>query len=222
MDKNEVFRDTRDWYLENKDYIWPNLIKFTMKNAGKRILDLGCATGEYCSNLEDIGFKCTGVDINPKYIEKALEKGIDAYEMEGDNLNFPDDAFDTVLIFEVLEHIPDPYPILKEARRVARKNILITVPNSTQFAALRSIGLTYEHVLEKDHVNFFTREDLEDLISKEFKRFEVVEDDPIDLIPLITKNSSKWLKLMFSLFNKFHSIKPALYNRLYAVIEVDK
>ncbi len=46
---------------------------------------------------------------------------------------------------------------LEEVKRVTSKNILITVPNCSDFNKLKFHGLTYEHMLEKDYVNFFTK-----------------------------------------------------------------
>lgn len=221
MEKNEVFRDTKNWYLDKEKYASPKLIDFAVHNAGKKILDLGCATGDYCINLHSFGFECTGVDINPEYVEKTREKGIDAYVMRGNDLKFPDNSFDTVLIFEVLEHVNDPYAVIKEAKRVAKKNILITVPNCTQFLQLNNSGLTYEHMLENDHINFFTKKDLETLISKESKNFKIEEDEPIELNNLLLISGLPvWLRLPILLLKKIKVIKPFLYYRLYALIEV--
>jgi len=141
--------------------------------------------------------------------------------MKADDLKFPDDSFDTILLFEVLEHVNDPYMVLKESKRVARKNILITVPNCAQFNELRDSGLTYEHMLEKDHVNFFTKLNLENLISKEFKSFKVKEEEPTELNQLLQiSGSSKWLNALISFFNKIKNINPLLYYRLYVVIDI--
>jgi 2-polyprenyl-3-methyl-5-hydroxy-6-metoxy-1,4-benzoquinol methylase len=221
MENNKIFRDTKNWYLTIEPCASLESINFVTRHAGEKILDLGCATGGYCNNLNNLGFKCTGVDINSKYVEKARQNGIEAYTMEANDLKFPDDSFDTVLLFEILEHVDKPSEILKESKRVAKKNILITVPNCTQFFELKSSGLTYEHVLEKDHVNFFTKKDLENLISKEFKTFKVIEDDPINLnqLSLIT-GLPLWLRLQISLFNKLKFIKPSLYYHLYAVVNL--
>ncbi len=221
MESNEIFRDTKNWYLSIEPCASLKSINFVTRHAGNRILDLGCATGGYCSSLNHLGFKCTGADINSKYVEKARENGIEAYTMEGNNLEFPDNSFDTVLLFEILEHVDKPHEILKESKRVAKKNILISVPNCTQFFELKSSGLTYEHILEKDHVNFFTKKDLESLISKEFKTFKVIEDDPINLNQLwLITGLPLWVRLPINFFNKLKFIKSSLYYRLYAVAEI--
>jgi len=53
------------------------------------------------------------------------------------------------------------------------------VPNCSAFFTLKRFGLTYEHMLEKDHINFFTKKDMEDLLSKHFKKFRVEEREPL-------------------------------------------
>jgi hypothetical protein len=90
------------------------------------------------------------------------------------------------------------------------------VPNCTQFSELKASGFTYEHMLENDHINFFTKNDLENLISRESKNFKVEEDEPI----LLGSGLPIWLKLPILLFNKIKIIKSTLYYRLYAVVEV--
>lgn len=217
MKKNEIFRNTPEWYLDHENYVSPLLIDFAAHNAGKVILDLGCATGEYCLQLEKLGFQCTGADVNPHYVEKARKNGVNAIVTSGDYLDFEDDSFDTVLLFEVLEHLKNPLQLLKEAKRVARKNVLITVPNCGQLSQLSQFSLTYEHLLEEDHVNYFTKQDLENLIGQEFARFNVEEGDEVQLgaigLPLPLK------ALVLGLY-KIKIIKSHIYFRLYAVAEV--
>ena len=218
MKKEEIFRDTKNWYLDISDYASQHLITFAVNNAGDKILDAGCATGEYCQKLNGLGFKCAGVDVNPDYIAKAKKNGVEAYVMNGKALDFSNNFFDTVLLFEVLEHVNDPNGVLKEAKRVAIKNILVTVPNCTDFSGLKGLGLTYEHMLERDHINFFTKKDLEDLLSKHFKTFRVEEREPIAVGAI---GLPWWLKYPILVLHKLKLIKADIYFRLYAVAEVE-
>lgn len=216
MDRSEIFRDTTDWYMDVIGYTSKSLINFAKNNSGKNILDIGCATGEYCQKLTEMGFSCSGVDINAKYVNKAKENGVEAYLMEGNNLKFPDNSFDTVLLFEVLEHVERVEDVLKEAKRVAKKNILITVPNCTDFHKLTRYNLTYDHMLEKDHINFFTKTDLETLLKSYFDNFEVNEVEPM----LMCLSIPWWVKFPFSIFYKWKPLKNQIYYRLTAKIEV--
>ena len=211
-----VFRDTNTWYVERgKSRASQELIRFCQQYAGDRILDLGCATGEYCLALDKIGFKCTGVDINKSYVKIARERGVNAYHATG-RLPFNDRSFDTVVMFEVLEHISNPEQLLQEAKRVAEKNILITVPDCGGFDDLGRHGLTYNHFLDTDHVNFFTKEELENFLAIHFDRFKVEKKEPI----LGAIGLPWWLRKSVSLLYRIKILKPRIFYRLYAVIEL--
>jgi ubiquinone/menaquinone biosynthesis C-methylase UbiE len=216
--KESIFRDTKNWYAEARASVASEkLINFCQQYAGESILDFGCATGDYCLELGKLGFKCVGVDVNEEYIRIAKEKGVNACVVK-EQLPFEDKSFDTVIMFEVLEHVQSPGGLLGEAKRVAKKNILITVPNCGDVEALRNYGLTYEHFLETDHVNFFTKRDLEDLLRKYFRKFKVEEKEPIFLgavgFPL-------WLKYPVHLGYKLGLIRSNIYSRLYAQAEIE-
>lgn len=180
LTKENIYRDSKTWYAElGKEMRFSeNHINFCQRYAGKRILDFGCATGDYCLELGRLGFECLGVDINEEYIKIARQRGVEARLIK-DHLPFGDKSFDTVIIFELLEHVRNPGEILEETKRVAKKNILITVPNCKNFKTLRSYGLTYEHFLEMDHINFFTKDSLCELFSNHFDNFEITEEEPI-------------------------------------------
>jgi SAM-dependent methyltransferase len=179
LTKEKIYRDSKTWYAEIGQPPFSALhINFCQRHAGKRILDFGCATGGYCLELKRLGFECVGVDINEEYIKIAREKGVEAHLIK-DHLPFDDDSFETVIMFELLEHVHDPGTILKEAKRVAKKNILITVPNCENFETLRNYGLTYEHFLELGHISFFTKDSLAELLSNHFDNFEITKGEPI-------------------------------------------
>ncbi len=179
-----VFRDTRQFYANvPADLVARQLIRFAKRYAGHEVLDLGCATGNYSSRLAAMGYAVKGADVNPAYVEIARSRGVDAY-VTGDRLPFADRSFDTVLMFEVMEHIPDPLPLLLEARRVARNNVLITTPNSGGIDELRQYGLLFEHFADLDHKNFFTSDSLQDLLKPHFSRVVVRTGDGINPLAL--------------------------------------
>ena len=122
------------------------LLEFARNNAGHKLLDVGCATGEYAKELKRLGFDVVGVDINPEYVIEAMDNGVQSYAIEGQSLTqkFPEKYFNTVLLFEVLEHVDRTWRnILEQVKKVAKKNILITVPNCTGYSELKRYGLTF-------------------------------------------------------------------------------
>jgi hypothetical protein len=156
-------------------------IEFVSEYAdpGDEILDLGGGEGAYSYELNRRGFKCINADLNKKYLSKSRARGVESCAMDARFLGFKDKSFDVVLLFEVIEHIPHYDEVLEEAYRVARKHILITVPNCSDYRKLKEQRLTYDHFLGTDHVNFFAKEDLEALLSKHFNNFRVKEGEPI-------------------------------------------
>ena len=241
LTRERIYRDSKTWYGRMDQGIFSvRLINFCRQHAGKRILDFGCATGGYCLELKRLGFECVGVDINEEYIKIAQQKGVEAHLIK-DRLPFSDNSFDTVIMFELLEHVEDPDGILKEAKRVAKKNILITVPNCEGFEVLRNYGLTYEHFLELDHISFFTKDSLRDLLSNHFDNFEISEEEPImiegqPISPMLFGSSGffgnilvvpvwKLVTLLYRigiLRTKICMFKIKCYARLYTLITLDK
>src|SRR5262245_4130940 len=99
------------------------------KYAGRRVLDVGCGIGAYMKPLISNGYECEGIETNQNYVAECLKAGLNVQLMNAEELEFSLDSFDTVIMLEVLEHLPEPILALREAFRVAKKNVLISVPN---------------------------------------------------------------------------------------------
>ena len=181
-----------------------------------KILDLGGGEGAYSAELIKRGFNCVNVDLNREYIRSSRARGVDSLISSATSLALKDRSFDVVLMFETLEHIVDFERALYEAKRVARKHILITVPNCGGYERLKRINLTYDHFLATDHVNFFTKGSLEQVLSNYFSNIEVREVGPIwpslMLPPCIRSPFRKLIELGI--------IRPYAYYRLYAAVEI--
>jgi len=104
---------------------------------GNKILDAGCGTGWADFLLASEGFKVTAIDLSDKSLEKARKikdlLGFKTRFVKDDleELSFKDNAFDSALSFDVLEHIPDLDKALSEMRRVLKpKGMLVaSFPN---------------------------------------------------------------------------------------------
>ena len=118
-------------------------IRFARRHIGGSALDLGCGFGAYGGELARLGVNCVGCDVNPEYLRTAAAGGLMVVQV-GSTLPFADRSFDSVLMFEVVEHVEDLDRILSEAFRVARKNVLITVPNSEKIEQMKAIETAIE------------------------------------------------------------------------------
>jgi SAM-dependent methyltransferase len=216
LKRNDIYRDSKDWYSGLvTSMASQELIRFCRRFAGNRILDLGCATGDYCLELGKLGYVCVGADINEAYVDAARKKGVNAV-VSGEKLPFEDNSFDTVIMFEVLEHVQYPERVLREAKRVSAGNILITVPDCGSLAALRGCKLICEHFLELDHANFFTEADLKTLLAANFAKFTTERREPI---MIWNAGLPRWLRVPISALYRLGAFRMDLFNRLYAVAE---
>ncbi len=191
-------------------------VRFARRHAAGSILDLGCGFGAYSGALMKEGMKCVGCDINLQYLRKAALQGLPVVNVDS-RLPFPDRSFDSVLMFEVIEHVPDIQNILKEAFRVARKNVLITVPNSENIDVMKSNDVTYAHMLSSDHLHFFDPVSFKRLLEQHAGRVTIERSDPIYPFWFVGRSLPFYaLKLLF----RARLLKPNFFSRLYAVASV--
>lgn len=85
---------------------------------GERLLEVGCGRGHLVKALRDEGIDATGVDINPHVVEHGACDSLAA--MPADDLSFTDAAFDVVISFHMIEHVPQIDPVLADMTRVLR------------------------------------------------------------------------------------------------------
>jgi SAM-dependent methyltransferase len=91
--------------------------------GGRTVLDLGCGTGRHAEWLAAAGARVTAVDFSEGMLAAARRKPhaaavrFLAHDLH-DPLPFPDAAFDLVVSGLVLEHLQEPTPFFREARRV--------------------------------------------------------------------------------------------------------
>ena len=99
-------------------------------NGNEEFLDIGCGHGGVSSELVQKGHKVSGIEINKHAIESLKLKGFDVYQQDISKPLRLDKKFDIVMMLDVLEHIFDPYSLLKEAKLATKRGgvIIITVP----------------------------------------------------------------------------------------------
>ena len=89
--------------------------------AGESLLDIGCGAGT-------LGAALAGAhDIEVRGLETNVREGcaIPVEPYDGQTIPYDDDTLDNVLLADVLHHEKDPGRLLREARRVARKRVIV-------------------------------------------------------------------------------------------------
>ncbi|HVV44151.1 MAG TPA: methionine biosynthesis protein MetW [Bryobacteraceae bacterium] len=98
---------------------------------GSRVLDLGCGEGELLAWLvEHKRVLARGVEISSAQVRRAIARGVSAYQGDIDEglADYPDNAFDYVILSQTLQETRSPLEVLREMLRVGRRAI-ISFPN---------------------------------------------------------------------------------------------
>ncbi len=111
-------------------YIRPKLdfIDSYVDFRNKRVVDVGCGNGLIASYLKkDYHAQVFGIDIN-EWMLRHNDSGLSA---RGDShyLPFHDDAFEVGIEANLLHHVIDPVPVIREMKRVSRTHIIFIEPN---------------------------------------------------------------------------------------------
>lgn len=107
---------------------------------GRTLLDLGCNWGRWTLAAARTGFRATGLDPARKAVEAArrvaAQLGVEAEYVVGDarDLPFPDESFDVVFSYSVLQHLAkaDVRTVIAGIRRVLRPGgvVWVEMPNA--------------------------------------------------------------------------------------------
>jgi SAM-dependent methyltransferase len=162
-------------------------------DAGARVLDVGCGTGELVSVLGAEGFDAAGVEPSPEAAEVARERGLATFtgDLAAYAASRPDDAFDAIVAINVFEHVPDPVSLLGQLRDMLRDGGIacIQVPNdfsALQIAAQSKLGKPPWWIAIPDHVNYFDFDSLSALLRAcGFQVLERQTDFPMELFLLM-------------------------------------
>ena len=115
-----------------------------MRVPKPRVLDVGCGWGHFLKTVKDKGWEAEGLElsrISADYVRERL--GVNVLNGSLGEALFKAEDFDLVHIADVLEHMPEPFEALEEARRILRPGgiIVLKTPNAGSF--LNKLDILY-------------------------------------------------------------------------------
>ena len=109
-----------------------DLFRPTWEPNGKRCLEIGCATGEFCQVLKENGSEVTGVDLSEFAILEA-RNWYSGIQFICGNLDVvsKDMRFDAAFGFELIEHLPSPRAFLRSLGPLIKTGgiLVLSTPN---------------------------------------------------------------------------------------------
>jgi SAM-dependent methyltransferase len=140
-----------------------------------RVLEIGCATGQLGRLLKARGHHVTGVELVPEVAEAAREHldHVVTADVEADGFPFSPDAFDCVVFADVLEHLIDPWRVLREAVALLAPDgrVVASIPNVQNLDVIRRLlrgrwDYRERGITDFGHLRFFTLRTIHGLFAQ--------------------------------------------------------
>jgi len=150
---------------------------------GTRVLDLGCGAGELLAWLkENKKVDSRGVELTSANVQKAIARGVSVYQgdLETALEDYPDRAFDYVILSQTLQETRHPLNVLRGMLRIGRHGI-VAFPNFAHWSVRLShlwsgrapqTDLFPHDWYDSPNIHFLTVLDFEALAAKEKWRVE--------------------------------------------------
>ena len=101
-----------------------------MVAPGSRVLDVGCGDGDLLQLLEGRGIDGRGIELSREGVNRCVAKGLAVVQGDADTdlVNYPDDAFDYVILSQTLQATRQPKVVLENLLRIGHRAI-VSFPN---------------------------------------------------------------------------------------------
>jgi ubiquinone/menaquinone biosynthesis C-methylase UbiE len=190
-ERQEYNEDTPWW----GEHVHRYYMSFPWIKDHSRILDIACGNGFGSYILsKKTGGEVIGADISADTIadcsKRFQKENLKFREMDGTNIPYPDEYFDTVVSFETIEHTTEYRKMLKEFARVLKKDgtVIISTPN---FIVNSPEGM----VTNPYHTQEFTYEELKAILTEVFDQVKISGQEYARYKNLSLRNSiGKWIE----------------------------
>jgi 2-polyprenyl-3-methyl-5-hydroxy-6-metoxy-1,4-benzoquinol methylase len=164
IDENTSGRN--QWHLQRALRLQLNFIENNISSKG-RLLDIGCATGNFLNIAHTNGWKVLGIEP----IEEAAKIAREHYHLDVitgtlDSVDLENASFDVISMWDVLEHLPSPKNTLFKCEKLLKSGglLVFSIPNLISFDRY-IFGENWIGWDAPRHFNLFTQDSISQLLN---------------------------------------------------------
>lgn len=172
----------------NPSYIGPRRdVVDLIPNGVNKLLDIGCSVGELGWNIKQKqkGVEVVGIEVNQQMAKTAKEKlnKVIVGNIEEIDLGayFPLEYFDCIVFADVLEHLKDPWNVLKTCCTYLNTDgtIVASIPNIRHYTTAANLlfkgywPYRERGIHDRSHLRFFTLRNIKELF--EYANLEIIQ-----------------------------------------------
>lgn len=182
------YHDDSAWETPQTLSIYRNTVKTLSKIYPQkgRLLDVGCGKGAFLRVAQEEGWHAHGLEPNFSANKGLFEKfKISMYECDFFDIRVPENDFDVVCLWDLIEHTPNPMAWMERCRALLKPGglVLMATPNHRSFLditahlayvlSFKQFRYPLQKLYTPDHTLYLTDSTLEKLF--EDSRFEVMK-----------------------------------------------
>jgi len=191
-----------EWYGDRWEF--EKTLDF-LKNKEGSLLEIGCGKGFFLKKAKEKGLKVTGIDINGSAIETAKVLGFERvypYTIEDFISRNPQEKFDIVCFYHVLEHLENPVDFILKTKKILKKDgyVVFSVPNPNRLAPSLLKRELWDY--PSHHLTRWNEKSINSLLTKTGLEKVCYFEEPLSLLKTIEDVGSSLEALLFSLSKK--------------------
>jgi len=182
---------------------------------GKRVLEIGCGEGIGASVLAEAASRVVAVDYSDNALQLAREKygsdNIEFKSMKVPPLQFPDASVETVVCFQMIEHLAQPERLIQEIARVVSHGGL---------ALIATVNKEETPSDNPYHLHEFTADELRELLERHFDTVEMWGVHGDELFMKYWTNNRRWVNnfMRLDVFNLSSRLPKWIKQRLFDAV----
>jgi len=122
--------------------------------VGKKLLDVGCATGNFINMMANYNLTyLKGIDVSQECIQIARSKNLNCVKN-----NFLDEKekYDIISLWHVIEHIRKPLEYLDHAFNLLNENGILLLETPVIGKVSNAFGSNWRYFMPVEHINLFS------------------------------------------------------------------